>query len=294
MVLLRRPGSTKPVATAKFKVPSSSLLLSYLATAADLATAGDWTCEVSNASLDPITFATDVTVPISNPLVTASIDTEFLNLILAKIVDAAAIQLHLESSGDGIPASSLLLSLDIATLTHLPAFTRFTVPDQPRTILGIDVVYRILDLDSDPEYPVVILVTQPLALKAILRFDTTSAKLVAQNSPAPDINIDLFTIEVNVGFDGSFQPVCSAIAHATIFTPNDIDASADIVSGVQDGITKLIGETPTFAALLDKKQIRAQIDAIFAAILRLGPLAQIQTYTVNGQTLTVTYFERTA
>jgi hypothetical protein len=291
VVQLRRPGSTKPVARAKFPVSTSSILVTYPATAADLATTGDWTCEVFNASLDPITFATDVTFPISNPLATASIDTVFLNLILAKIFDAAALQLHLESSGDGDPRSSVSLSPDIATLTHLPTFTPFTVPDQLDTILGIPVVYRILNLDSDREYPIVILVTDPLSLKAVLQFDTTSAKLVAQDLPAPDINLDLFTIEVTVGFDGSFHPVCSAIAHATF---NDIDVSDDIASGVQDGITKLSGENPTFAAFLDKKQIRAQIDATFAAIMRLGPLAQIQAYGVDGQTVTVTYFERTA
>src|SRR6266436_1150915 len=64
MITLRRPGSTTPLAKATYKLLTPPLLLSYHATAADLATPGDWTCEVSNMSLDPITFATDVTFPI--------------------------------------------------------------------------------------------------------------------------------------------------------------------------------------------------------------------------------------
>jgi hypothetical protein len=68
-VFLRRPGSTTPVATAKFKVPSPSIGLGYDATAAELAIAGEWTCEIVNASLDAINFATGVTFPIAGPRV---------------------------------------------------------------------------------------------------------------------------------------------------------------------------------------------------------------------------------
>jgi len=291
MIILRRPGSTTPLAKATYKVHSSSiLLLSYHPTVADLATPGDWTCDVSNESLDPITFATDVTFPIDNPLATASVDIEFLNLVLAKVVDAATIQIHLESSSDGSSASRLSLSPDVAALLKLPILTQFNVADQKKTELGIDFVYRILNLDSDPKYPIVILWTDPLSLKVVIRFDTASARLVAQNLPAPDINIELFNIEINVGFDGSFQPVCNAIAHLTF---NNIDFSSDVISGVQDAINQQVQQNPAFAALLDKKQVRAQIDTLFIAMMRLGPQAQIQSYRIDGQTLTVTSFVRT-
>jgi hypothetical protein len=291
MLILRRPGSAAPLAKATYKALTPPLLLSYQATAADLAIPGEWTCEVSNQSLDPITFATDVTFPIANPLATASIDIGFLNLILAKVVDAAAIQIHLESSGDGSSASRLSLSPEIAALLKLPTLTTFNVSDQKKTELGIPFVYRILNLDSDPEYPVVLLWTDPVSLKVVIRFDTTSARLVAQNLPAPDINIELFNIEINVGFDGSFQPVCNASAHLAF---NNIDFSSDVITGVQDAINEQTQQNPALAVLRDKKQVRAQIDALFIAMLRLGQQAQIQSYGVDGSSLTVTYFVRTS
>jgi hypothetical protein len=149
-------------------------------------------------------------------------------------------------------------------------------------------VYRLLNLDSDPNYPIVFFSTAP-ELKVEMRFDTTSARLVAQNLPAPDINIELFDIEITIGFDGSFQPVCNAIAHLAF---NNIDFSSDVASGVQDAINQHLQGDPSFAALQDKKQVRAQIDSLFIAMMRLGSRAQIQGYSVDGQTLTVTYFLR--
>src|SRR5689334_4357328 len=73
LIILRRPGATKPLATVKINLGSASGGLSYDATAADLATPGDWVCEVSNESNDPITFTTVVGFPIDVPLLTASI-----------------------------------------------------------------------------------------------------------------------------------------------------------------------------------------------------------------------------
>jgi hypothetical protein len=127
-------------------------------------------------------------------------------------------------------------------------------------------------------------------LKVELRFDTVNARLVAQNLPAPDINITLFNIEITVGFDGSFQPVCSAIAHLAF---NNIDFSSDVINGVQDAINQQVQQNPALAVLRDKKSVRAQIDALFTSMLRLGPNSQIQGYNTDGQALTVTYFVRT-
>lgn len=288
MITLRRPGSTTVLAKGTYKVLTFPLLLSYHATAADLATPGDWTCEVSNMSLDPITFSTDVTFPIDVPLATASIDLDFLNLLLSKVFDAAAIKIHIESSDDGIPRTTFSVSLDVAALLKLPAYTQINIPNQEKSALGIPFVYRILNLDSDPAYPIVFFSTD-LELKVEMRFDTASARLVAQNLPAPDINIELFDIEITIGFDGSFQPVCNASAHLAF---NNIDFSSDVSSGVQDAINQHLQDSPGFAALQDKKQVRAQIDSLFIAMMRLGPQAQIQSYRVDGQTLTVTYFLR--
>jgi hypothetical protein len=263
-------------------------LLSANPTAADLVPPGEWTCVVSNESVDPITFSTDVTFPIDIPLATASIDLEFLNLLLSKLFDAAAIRIHLESSDDGIPRTTLSLSLDVATLLKVPAFTQINIPNQEKTALGIPFVYRLVNLDSDPAYPIVFFTTDP-ELKVEIRFDTQAARLVAQNLPAPDINIELFDIEITIGFDGSFTPVCNTIAHLAF---NNIDFSSDVASGVQDAINQHLQDSGAFAALQDKKQVRAQIDSLFIAMMRLGSQAQIQGYSVDGQTLTVSYFLR--
>jgi hypothetical protein len=291
-IALQRPGNTTPLARATYKVNTlPPLILSYHPTAADLVTPGDWTCIVSNESLDPITFSTDVTFPIDIPLATASINLGFLNLLLSKLFDAAAITIHLESSDDGIPRTTLSMSLDVAALLKLPAYTQINIPNQEKTALGIPFVYRLVNLDSDPAYPIVFFSTDP-ALKVEMRFDTANAKLVAENLPAPDINIELFDIEITVGFDGSFQPVCNASAHLAF---NNIDFSSDVSSGVQDAINQHLQGDPSFAALQDKKQVRAQIDSLFIAMMRLnqqGQQAQIQSYSVDGQTLTVTYFFR--
>jgi hypothetical protein len=136
-ISVRRPGNTTPLAKATYKVHNPSpLILSYHPTAADLVTPGDWTCIVSNESVDPITFSTDVTFPIDIPLATASIDLDFLNLLLSKLFDAAAIKIHIESSDDGIPRTTFSVSLDVAALLKLPAYTQINIPNQKRVPWG--------------------------------------------------------------------------------------------------------------------------------------------------------------
>jgi hypothetical protein len=291
VINLRRPGSPTAVATAKFKGPNPSLSLSYNATAADVAIPGDWTCEVVNASLDPITFATDVTVPIANPLLTATMDVGFINLVLAKVADAAAITIHLESSDNGRALSNVRVAPDIASLVNIATIASFNVADQSKSAVGISFVYRIVNLDSHPDYPIVVLQLSPPGLKVVIRFKTDGARLVAQNLPAPDIVLRALSIEIDVGFDGSIRPVCTAIAKLTF---NNIDFSQDVITGVQDAITGQLRSNPGFAALLDPQQVRVLIDRLFIAMMRLGPQAQIQNYAIDGQTLIVSYFEKTA
>jgi phospholipase C len=55
-LVLRRPGLNKPLKDVKASLGARSIGTSYLATAADLATAGDWTCEVKNWTEVNITF----------------------------------------------------------------------------------------------------------------------------------------------------------------------------------------------------------------------------------------------
>lgn len=287
LIELRSPGSATAVASQKFPNSTPSLALAYTATAADLTAAGDWECDVTNETDQPIEFSTTVTFPY-DPLPTASIDLNFLNLLLATVVDAAAIQIHLQSSSDGIPQSRVTISLDIAALLNVPAATTFHIADQSETAADITFVYQLLNLDSDPNYPVVFLSTPPLSLTIFIRFDAASAQLVAQNLPAeaaPGIDLDSFSIEFVVGFDGSFTPVCTATAHLEF---NDIDLSSDISSAVQTAIVNQLSSAG-FSALLDPQQVRGHIDSLFISLMRLGPQAQIQSYTADGQTLTVTY-----
>ena len=58
-LVLRRPGLNAPLKDVRVRIGIPSLGMSYLATAADLATAGDWTCEVRNWTEANITFSTD-------------------------------------------------------------------------------------------------------------------------------------------------------------------------------------------------------------------------------------------
>jgi hypothetical protein len=287
-IFLRRPGAARPLATATLRVGTRSGGLSYDATTADLAVPGDWLCEVSNDSLDPIAFTTVVAFPINVPLLTASIDIELLNIVIAKLVDAASVRIHIESSGDGSPRSSMLLSEDIADLLVLPSVTMFSVADQTDTVLGFDVVYRVLNLDSDPEYPVLFLQSDPLAIVIVLRFDTQSARLIAQNLPSSaDVIVESLSIEATIGFDSGVQVAVNASAHAVF---NNIDASDKLAGGIRDGINKQLRENPSLAALLDKKQIRARIDSLSIQMMRLGKGAVIRGYSVDDGALTATYF----
>src|ERR1035438_4100575 len=159
MVTLHRPGLATPVAKATYKLNTQTLLLSHTVTAAELAASGNWSFTIGNESLETITFATDITFPTNDLLPSsATIDLAFLNLVLAKLADAASIQVHLQTSGDGSPASIVSLSNDMADFLSLPAFTRFNIPDGTKYHIG----FRLLGLDSDPEYPVVVFQPSPL------------------------------------------------------------------------------------------------------------------------------------
>src|SRR5882724_11272648 len=59
-VLLRRPGNST-LLTRSFPIGGHSLGLSYVATTADLAVAGDWICSVLNATETSATFQTRIT-----------------------------------------------------------------------------------------------------------------------------------------------------------------------------------------------------------------------------------------
>ena len=249
---------------------------------------GNWTCDIDNDSLEAITFTTTVTFPIDVPVATASFDIGLLNIILAKLVDAASVRLHIESSGDGSPRSFVSLSQDIADLLGLPSVTTFPVADQTDTVLHFDIIYRIVNLNSDPEYPIFYLQPDPLAIMFVLRFDTQSARLVAQNLPSPaDVIVNSLDIEATIGFGSGVQIAVNAVAHVDF---QNIDASDKLAGGIRDGINSQLQDNPAVAALLDKKALRSRIDSLFVQMMRLGKGAVIRGYSVNDGALTVTYF----
>ena len=128
-----------------------------------------------------------------------------------------------------------------------------------------------------------VFLTDPLCLDVIMRFEAST--LVG--SGLPDLNLDSLSVELNVGFNGSVTPVCKASAHLTL---NDLDVSGFVGDAVVGAITKQIQQNPALAVLSDPLQVRAEIDTLFAALLRLDTGANIQSYSSDGQTLTVTYF----
>src|SRR5271166_2648393 len=158
MIVLRAPGSATPLASMKFPNSSPSLLLIYSATPWDLATPGDWECDVTNETDQIIEFSTNVTFPSSpDPVPTATMDLGFLNQVLATLVDAAAIQISLQGSSDGSPQSSVLLTQDMADLLGIPNFLAFNLPDKSVSVPGISFVVEVQNLNSDPGYPVLFL-----------------------------------------------------------------------------------------------------------------------------------------
>ena len=96
------PGSPTPP-TNVFKLGDKFLTLSHAATAAELAHAGVWTCEIQNLTETDTSFATTILFPTDIPVSTASLDIGLLNLILTRAFSVAAIKIHIETNSDDIP-----------------------------------------------------------------------------------------------------------------------------------------------------------------------------------------------
>ena len=296
-VQLFRPGMSKPLRNIQYPVDSQTLALGYDATEADLATPGDWTAAVYNACVQPFTFTTDVTFPIANPVLHASVDIPFLNLIFAKVFDAASVKGHVESGNQGVQRSSVSLAQDIASLLHLPNFTTFAVPDFT-VVEGI--TYRIKNLDTDPNYPVAAITASPLALMVVIRVDPASVVFEAVGPlplpgigplPLPGIDVHNISVEILVGFDGSVTPSCSADVHLNL---NNLDLSSYVSGKILDVINGLIHGNSDYAATFSPQNLRGYIDRFFRSFMRLGPQAANLGYVVDGQTLQVSYIQQTA
>jgi hypothetical protein len=283
-IALHRPGLNAPLRSLRYPRDSQSLSIAYTATEADLATPGDWTAVVTNDTLTPQTFATDVTYPISNPVMSASVDIGLLNLILSKLFDAASITGHIESSDrPELQLSHVALSPDVAGLLKQASFTSFHVGDVTSHGIG----YRIKRIDTDPATPIMAITTDPLALIVTIRIDPASVKLEALGPlPLPGLRVGAFSVELQVGFEGSVRTSCHADVHLTL---DNLDLSEALSSGVVDGINGLIHGDARFAALFSPNALRGYIDLFFKSFMRLDSRATDLSYTVRDQALVVSY-----
>lgn len=289
---LLKPGNAT-AATTSAPIGSNVLTLNYSATEADLAAAGDWSCRIDSGILSGTSFDTEISYVSAFPLLTASFDLTLLNLILGEAVNTAAVCVHLESSGDQSKQSVISWSVPVADLIGGSVETRIHVDDAN----SHDTTYRLLGLDSDPTGPVVTLQSAPLSLVGTLLFDTQNAVLKRISGLLPgNIDFQFFAITVTVGFDGSVTATCSVEARDTGL---GTDASGDVQSKVDSRLSSLIKEYG-----LTPAKVAGLLDSFFIQLMRLNPAptttrsgipvppasAQIQQYSVQNNSLVVTYY----
>jgi hypothetical protein len=298
-VELRRPGSGVPVASLASKIGENHLVLSYTATSADLATAGDWTCRILNSSLIKSVFATQITSVSDFPLKTASFDLGLLGNMLSAAARTAALRVHLESSSDGSPQSVASWSVPVASSFGGSVESRFKIDDPSKTLVDIrnhtiDTTFRLLGLNSDPAYPIISVLTNPMRFFVALRFNTQGALLKAKDAGVPDINIDSFAISATVGFDGTIVPQCDVTA---ILRFNNTDVSGDVKSSVEAAILGQLAQQKITPAL-----VRQKIESFFVLLMRLSDSTivhgyrqvvqgHVQSYSVQGNSLVVSYYQ---
>ena len=306
---LYRPGAAQPLRTVKAKVPASAqqpvvLEVSYPATDADLAPTGDWTCAVRNWADADISFSTTISY-LSNVALehrSASFDIELLNLILAEAIADSGLGWHLQSSADASDQeSSVSWSAGVAgtlpgSLRGLTSYS-FQIPDfaAGQQDIGIGtfttIVFRLLDLDSDPTAPVMVFLTADNGVPTLevdLAFSTQNAKVVAVDSDVDldklDVELDLnsFHVRLQGRFDGTISAATETTATArALDSLVTADVSALVNGKIQDKIDEHVHLDPGLA--------RGYLDQFFVLLLRLGAQASIQQYRIDGAALFADY-----
>ena len=252
-----------------------------------------------NGSLINTVFTTEITSVSDLPLKTASFDMPFLNTVLSEASATAALRVHLESSSDGSLQSVASWSVAVADLIGGSIETRFNVKDPSKTLVNIDghtidTTFRLLGLNSQPGFPVVALLSNPLSLVLTLPFNTEGALLKANDFAVPDINIDSFQISATVNFDGTIVPECDVTA---ILRFNSTDVSGDVKSNVESAINSELS-----ARGLTPAVVRQALESFFVRLMRLSGMisvrnvpkfgqAHIQGYSVSGNSLIVSYYQ---
>jgi hypothetical protein len=304
---LRRPGSTQPLASSETRTGGTVLALRYQATAADLVTPGNWTCEVANATDVDQVFDTEISYPSSTPAPqvvnkTATFDVGLLNLIIAEAVTDSGLSWHLESSAsDADPESFVAWSPAVADT--LPGAWRgqiyypFRIADY-RKDSDFDVgtvnwvVVRIVNFDADPTSPVSVALTASggaaqLAINVTFQADT--AKLVVIDSDVDldkvdlEVDINSLVVSVIVGFDGSLSATADAVLTLLVAGVEAADLSQGMSVTMQDALNN------GWITNLQTELVQAYLNKFFVSLMRLGPQAEIQSYESDGVTLTVNY-----
>ncbi len=285
-VQLFKPNNHTPLKTVRVPDGSQVLSLAYNVSDADLVAPGDWIAAVVNTCRNPYVFSTQVSFPNLRRVHSATVDLAFLNLILAKLFDAAAIRGHIETHPN-LELSSVSLKPDVAALFHLPPWKTFNIPD----IAKFGAVCRIKRLDTDPDSPTAHFSASPPALNASVRIAPSSAQFESRGTvPLPNIEVRRIDVSISVGLDGSVRPSCDADVHIDLL---DWDLSGDVRDRVLDGINKVLRD-PQYAATFGPAALRGYIDKFFRLFMRLDDRATDLSYIADGQTLRVEYTLPTA
>jgi hypothetical protein len=236
--------------------------------------------------------AADQPLSASAPL-TASFDIGLLNALLAYAASVAAVCVRLQSSGDGTDQSVVSWSIPVADLIGGLVEYRFNVANPTHETLDITFQWQLVNLNSDLDYPSLVIQANPLALVAKLPFYTYGTQLKGIGA-APDIQLQSFTLTVAVSFDGLITPACVASASFMI-AGEVVDVSGDIESSTVSSINSKLSK-------LSSVTVSGEIDKFFTLLLRLNGqtirlpndvteplLASILQYSVEGDSLVVTY-----
>ena len=274
-----RPGSALPVAVSKTPIGQTVMALDYTVTDADLAVAGDWTCNITNETDSSVTFQVVITHVTTFPVQTATIDIGLLNLLLGNAAKAASLTLQLDSfGGGGKPFSRISWSPAMAALVGQPDHP-FAVADQSGPC-GVKV--RIQNLNSLPAS--LSLLAGQLVLELRLDFPQTQDTLVGLGVAEPAITLDFFNIAIQLDFLGNITPICNA--RAFVISIGD-DISDRVINGTIDAINSFVSGN----ASLSSAALSAQISNAFALLMRFGPTQQIKDFSLDGDTLVVKYVD---
>lgn len=303
---LHRPGQATAVASYNGKISGGAVLeVTYAATQADLAIAGNWLCRVTNATEVDVVFNTVISYPSTIPLLqkTATFDVALLNLLIAEAVAASGLDFHIQSSADASEAeSSISWSTNVGD--SLPGDWKgqtaywFQLPDdriEGDVVIGTAtwLVLRVVNFDSDPDAPVQAFITSSdgvPVLQLALTLNPAGAKIIGVDS---DVDLDKLGIEADihnptiaaqVDFYGSGLSATVDLSASVTAAGVPIPLGDYVKNQIQDKVNgKLAGLSAT--------QLRQYVDSFFVNLMRLGSQATIERYQIdaNNQTLTVSY-----